>query len=318
MKKIFVFLIACLLFFSFQGCNQTTTKLESNSKASSSSSVSDSMSSTQSSTVESTASTPEIKFNSPTSSSNASESNESLITFCYLKNYDYRIMKSLVEGTISNADLEKFKKEKQLGWDNKSEMPTAKDIDKPTFTDNSPSVIGQAAAGQKVKEYIKNIYDYEIPSNVSPVLITRSSLYDENFRQAGPFYNVQYYIPDQNSRADEYHNISADIDAKSGRCLGVNFSHRLLEPNYKPTNQEINNMQQRVLKFVESKIAAGSQCVYGYTDLNSLQDPDFAGSLETKIYLDNGYIVEVCASIEGDSELDFHIYKSHSFIYAER
>lgn len=198
----------------------------------------------------------------------------------------------------------------------KSEINHYKDLSgQPVYPSKNPKsipcgVMSVAAAVEKAKTYMKTIYDYQIPENTFYHVYQLDNSEDVRYnpRLKKEFYYKVSFIVTSHNKNDI--DCSITINGKNGNCVGGFFLNRAI-PYKTPTDAVINQMKDRALKFITDKnLAAGSRCIYRFTDYTSLQDPDSDGILATELYLSNGYIIDVHENCQ-KSTLEFHIFPAH-------
>ena len=322
-KTIFVSFVACLFLLGFAGCyrpedvigmssvsedddpSDTTAPFADGEKTTEPTTVT-----TLTTTQSQTATTTTVKTTATTVPAYDKNLARDFINF----NYDYKIVKGLVEGTLSKADLKKLKAE--IPYYNNISSTSRRS---PDFDINQPGVIGDDAAIEKAREYINVIFGYEMPDNIMPDIIRYNFLdsASNEYLKWDTYYGVYFSQKNLSSDIGElFYGIN--IDAKSGKCIGGNFlksaksSENIVCKN--PDDKLIGSMQKRAKTFVESKkLVPGSKCVYVFSELTALKLDGGSSELQTEVYLDNGYIIDIHEGFREGNRLYFNIFRSHGF-----
>lgn len=235
---------------------------------------------------------------------------KNLTRLCINFNYSHEIIKSVVDGAINNSDLEKLKSE--LNIYSEKGLTNEGGLD---FKADEPSVIGDVVAIQKAREYIKTIYDFDVPTELYPNMIIRynfTNAINNEWLKWDKYYGVSFNISNsQNVGKGIFY--SMNIDATSGKYIGGSFfdtKGEKIELSTQPTTDIINSMHLRAEEFVKNKnIMPGAKIVYVFSDPQTGSSYQY----QTEVYLDNGYIIDVHEEYKVGNALYFNIFQAHGF-----
>ena len=322
MKNILIVLLACVLIVGFAGCykmediaqsgyaNDLDNSSDPNDLSASDTPYSDITIPTALST---TTSTPTTQTTTPTTTTTAYAYDMQLASKCANFLFDYKIVKGVVEGTINTADLKKLK----------TEMPYYLEINAtssrcPDFEIQDARYIGDAAATQKARDYIKIFFDYSFAADVVPESIIRYNFTESTsnaYLKWNAYYSIIFKLENPSEGVAEIY-YGVNIDAISGKCIGGNSGKSTIPFGMKTkpkTEAVIDNMQTRAKQFVTNKnLVPDSQCVYVFSDLTAFDDPE-CYQLETELYFDNGVIVNFHESFSEGYQIYFNIFQAHGF-----
>ncbi len=228
------------------------------------------------------------------------------IRWCINFNYNASIIRGLSEGTLSKQEQTTL--ESELNYYRNLQGGHV------VFSDDDPTVMGDAAAIAKAKEYIQQLFSYTVPEDAQPTILR----YDFRQSQSNEYlqWNRYYGISFENGENCSY---GVNVDAESGRCMGggmIDLPDLSAQVFYDyPPDEVVSRMQSQAKQFVvDAELFPDSTCEYVCSEMQAFNDfPEPVSEMQTEVYLDNGYIVDVHQGFAEGTRLYFNVFPSHGF-----
>lgn len=232
---------------------------------------------------------------------------------CTNYHYNYQIIDSLLSGTLSAAGQSKL--DSELKYYNELNSGQQRG---PDFKPDEPGVIGDTAAVQKAKEAIRQFFGVDIPESLAPSFLGRynfSNAPGRVYHGLDMLYEISFKVNGAGNGI-KFCSYGAQIDAKTGKYLNGSIDKSRSNSNDYPTypvppEQVIAEMQDRAESFVTDKnIVPGAKVVYLFSPV---PEDGTTSQMQTSVYLDNGYVVDVHESYLKDGFRYFYVFSTHGF-----